>query len=452
MNCTRAAQVLRGLEKDELQVESEEIDELLAFGLAVEADPDDVALLRWLHGVVRMHGNTYVGDPAAREALATTLRETEERLKSDWYRIKASKQELQEKEADRVAMRRAIAIVGDTTAMTSLLKIVNDSRQLAPGAQYVACERLGSERYALTHKGWRVRGQLVMRLARFAQVPLKSFLHTFDKVEAKMLAFSNDIATLQTRIGYVKKNREQIVIGLAKVGAPPEQTLRAYSTALQVTHAPDAAVVCARNAATLGSTQDAARKLRDAQAALRRVGFPGTPIVMGAAKSLLGFALEPGVLRFVEIHRRLEQVFGPRQEIVFKHTARLMPATGTPADVVGRVIAAASSLVYQAPASERAHPRDVRSAAVALAAMVKTQDQIPDTVARFRQIEAELVRAGISVMHTVEADALECVACPGTPQEVVATVSALLHQLASGRQPERGDVAVAVAFAKRFAY
>ena len=84
--------------------------------------------------------------------------------------------------------------------------------------------------------------------------------------------------------------------------------------------------------------------------------------------------------------------------------------------------------------------------------MVKTQDAIPPIVARFRQIEAELVRAGISVMHNVEADALECVRCPGTPQEVVATVSAILTQLAAGRQSERADVAIAVAFAKRFAY
>lgn len=452
MNCKRAAEVLRGLERNELSVESEEIDAVLARGLAVEADPDDLTLLAWLDGVVREHAHTHVGDPAAREALASTLRETEERLKSDWYRIKASKAEIQQKEAERVEMRRAIAILGDATAMTPLGKIVEHSRQLAPGAHYVACERLGSERYALTHKGWRVRGQLAARLVRFADAPFDAFLRAFDKAEGKMFAFAKEIATLSAGIGYVRKNREQVVIGLAKVGGPTADALRAYSTGLQATHAPDTAVVCARNAATFGSSQAAAQKLREAQAALRRVGYPGTPIVMGAAKSLLGFALEPGVLRFVEIHRRLEQAFGRGQEILFKFTARLMPAFGTPVDVVGRVVTAASSLVYQVPAGERSHPRDVRSAAVALASMVKSQDRIPDIVARFRQIEAELVRAGVSVMHNVEAHALECIACPGTPHEVVATVSALLTQLASGRQPERADVAVAVAFAKRFAY
>jgi hypothetical protein len=453
MNCNRAAEVLRGLEKNELHaVDSEEIDLLLALGLAVEADPDDLRTLHWLEGVLRAHAHTSVADPGAASALASTLRETEERLKSDWYRIKASREEIARKEADRVTMRRAVAILNDNVTMTALAKLVNDSRQLAPGAEYVCCERLGSERYALTHKGWRVRGQLKMRLQRFSEVPLKSFLHTFDKTEAKMFAFTSEIAALSAGVGYVKKNREQIVIGLAKTGAPAAQAIGAYKSALESMNAPDVAVVCARNAATFGSTQAAAQRLRDAQTALRRVGYPATPIVMGAAKSLLGFALEPGILRFVEIHRRLEQAFGRGHEILFKYTARLMPATGTSADVVGRVIAAASSLVYQVPSGERAHSRDVRSAAVALASMVKTQDQIPEIVTRYRRIEAGLVRAGISVMHNVEADALECIACPGTPEEVVGTVAALLTQLASGRQPQRADVAVAVAFAKRFAY
>jgi len=452
MNCKRATELLRGLEKNELYVESEEIDELLAHGLAVEADPDELALGQWLDGVLRTHAHTSIADPNARQALASTLRETEERLKSDWFRIKASRAEIQAREDDRIAMRRALAVLGDTAAMAPVIKIMNESRELAPGVHYVACERLGSERYALTHKGWRVRGQLRPRLARFAEVPLKTFLHAFGKSEAKMLAFAQDISAIAGSIGYVRKNPEHVVIGLAKVGGPVAQTIRAYSTALQVTHAPDAAVVCTRNAATFGSTQEAARRLEEAQGALRRVGYPPTPIVLGAAKSLLGFALEPGVLRFVEIHRRLQQAFGRSEEVFIKFTARLMPAAGMPADVVGRVIAAASSLVYQAPARERGHPRDVRAAAVALASMVKSQDQIPEIVARFRQIEAELVRAGLSVMHDVEAHALECVASRGTPEEVVATVSALLGQLTSGRQPQRADIAIAVAFAKRFAF
>lgn len=296
-----------------------------------------------------------------------------------------------------------------------------------------------------------MRGQLEARLARFADVPLKSFLAPFDKAEAKMFAFSNDVAAIAAGVGYVPKNREQIVIGLAKVGVPPANAVGIYRAGIAATSTRDAAVTCARNAAVHGGPEQAAQRLREAEHALRRVGFPPTPIAMGAAKSLLGFALEPGVLRFVEIYRRLEQAFG-RGEILFKYTARLMPASGSAADVVGRAVAAASSLVYQSPSGERARAPDVRAAAVALASMVKTQDRVPEIVARFRQIEAELVRTGISTLRTMEADALECIACPGTPQEVAATVAALLGQVAAGREPKRADVAVAVAFAKRFAF
>ena len=87
-----------------------------------------------------------------------------------------------------------------------------------------------------------------------------------------------------------------------------------------------------------------------------------------------------------------------------------------------------------------------------LASMVRQDDQLPALVARFRDIEQELVRAGVSIQTTVEAHALECVACPGSPAEVVDIVASLAGQLAAGRQSERGDVAIAVAFAKRFAF
>lgn len=449
MNCQRAAEVLRGLVNGRLAAEVDEIESMLALGLAVEADPDDLALFAWLDPVLREHARVGLGDPTAADALSEVLRETEQQLKSDWYRIKTSKAELARREEGRVTMRRALAILRDPTAMAPLVKLASSVTQLAPGARWVFCQALGCEHYALTHKGWRVRGELKLRKERFKD--FKSFLHAFEKSEAKMLAFSNEIAALSAHVGYVKKNREQVVIGLAKTGVPANQALTAYH-ALCSTHTPDIAVVCTRNAANFGGTLGAAQRLREAQHALRRVGYPPTPIAMGAAKSLLGFAIEQGALRFVEIHRRLAHALGnPHDEKLIKFTARLMPAAGSPADIVGRVVAAASSLVLQVPNREISG-RDVRACAVALASMVRTQDAIPELVARFRQIEAELVRAGISMLHTAEADALECVACPGTPAEVVSTVGALMRQLASGRQPTRADVAIAVAFAKRFAY
>jgi hypothetical protein len=452
MNCQRAATVLQGLETNQLVVTTEEIEELLALGLAIEADPDDQRTLNWLQPILREHAGCGVEAPEAPMGLATTLQAIEEQLKGDWYRMRTSKPELQAREKTRIEVRRALAVLYDGVTMAALRKLVENSRLLAPGLGYVCCEQLGSEYYAMTHKGWRVRRQLEIRLARFAGASLKAFLAATDKVEAKMSAFSAEIATLSQNIGYVKKNREQVVIGLAKTGMPSNQALGTYQAALRATnHAPDVAVTCARHTAAFGNPAQAAQRLGQAQAALRQAGFPATPIVMGSAKALLAF--DPpasGAPRFVEIFRRLEGGLG-RGEIVFKFTARLMPAAGTPEDVVRRTMLALRQL---AASPSRAHPMNVdeRGAGVALASMARADDQLPAIVARYRDLEAELARAGVSTSVTVGADALECVACPGTPAEVVDLVASLARQLATGRRAERADVAVAVAFAKRFAF
>lgn len=452
MNCQRAAALLRGLEKNELVVTSAEIEELLTLGLAVEADPDDLQSLNWLQPIVRTHAGCDVDAPLAAQGLATALRATEEELKKDWYRMKTSKEELRAREQSRVEMRRALALLGDRVASEAIRKLMRNARQLAPGVMYVTCQQLGSEYYALTHKGWRVRRQLKVREARFAQVPLKSFLASIDKVEGKMRAFSTEISMLSQNIGYVKKNRESVVIGLAKTGAPAKQALGVYQAALQATnHAPDVAVTCARNAATFGSAANAAQRLGHAQAALRQLGFPGTPIVMGAAKSLLAFdPPSKGAARFSEIYRRLEAGLG-RSEILYKYTSRLMAASGSPEDVVRRTMLA-GRLLAQSPSRTHARSAAEGSSAVALASMVKSDDQLATLVTRFREVEHELAQAGVSTAATVEADALECVGCPGTPAEVADIVATLASQLATGRRTERADVAVAVAFAKRFAF
>ena len=157
MNCQRAAIVLRGLEKNELVVTSEEIEELLKLGIAVEADPEDLATLTWLRPVVREHARTEIGDPNAIPTLSRVLRQTEEELKKDWYRMKASKEEIAQREASRVAMRRALVFLGSPHIIAPLMKVLADAPLVAPDVRYVCCPQLGIEHYALTHKGWRIR-------------------------------------------------------------------------------------------------------------------------------------------------------------------------------------------------------------------------------------------------------------------------------------------------------
>jgi hypothetical protein len=291
-----------------------------------------------------------------------------------------------------------------------------------------------------------VRRELELRLARYGAASLAAFLTAHAKVATKMLAFSGEIETLARSIGHVKKNPHQVVIGLAKSDAPAQQALQTYHAMMRVTNAPDAAVTCTRNAAAFGGPEAAQQRLRQAQTALRRAGFRAEPVVMGAAKTLLPYEpLETGVERFCEIYRRVTANLEGPGELAIKVTARLMPADGTPEEVVRRAHLVRDLL--------RRAGRDAEIAtAVALASLARSAEAAPELVARFHQLEAELMRAGVSSRASADAHALECVACPGTPAEVAATVRQLVAQLAAGRAPTGADVAIAAAFAKRFAY
>jgi hypothetical protein len=293
-----------------------------------------------------------------------------------------------------------------------------------------------------------------LRADRFADQPLSAFMKQFDKTEAKMDAFSGDIALLNANVGHVKKNPHQIVIGLAKSGMAPAEAIGTYRASMKANGAPDVAVTLTRDAAQ-GGPQAAAKKLAAAEAALRKAGFPNSPEIAGAAKTLLAFEpVDTGVHRFVAI---VNAVLGAgytqgRLDIAIKCTARLMSAHGTPAEVVNRVLWAIDSLRKR---PTRVTQIDEPMLATALASMVREAKDVDPLVERFRALEAELVRARVSLPTTACSHALECVACTGTPVEVVDTVASLAIQVAtkSGRQtPNNADVAVAVSFAKRFAY
>lgn len=451
LTCERAVALLRGLEGNKLtDLEFDEIEELLALGLAVEADPDDLTMAVWLQPLVREYARCEINSPQAISTLEARIREVEDQLKNDWFRMTTGKAERARREEDRIQMKRIVALLRDRTLVDTLTKLITNSSLLAKGAQYVACPALGSEVYALTLRGQRALRSLEVRLQRYASASLKAFLASFDKAENKMRAFSGEIATLAQNIGYVKKNREQVIIGLAKTGEPAGNALGAYHASLRAMTAPDAAVTCARNAKQFGGANYAAARLRYAQQALARAGFPASPIVMGAAKTLLAFdPPDAGIPRFKELVSAANQMFG-RTEMSFKYAARLMPAHGTPAEVMARV-QLAGQLLQQVPSRMRA-ATDIRGASVALASMVRDQNAVAPLVRRFRDIEDLLVQRGLSQPQLVEGDALECVSCPGEPAEVVDSVAILTEQIARGRAPARGDVAVAVAFAKRFSF
>jgi len=447
MNCQRAIEILASLAANRPAFTADEIEALLALGLAVEADPRDMATLSWLVPAVQEHAGCAINDPLAAANLAAKLAEIDAQLGSDWQRLTTGKARIAEREHQRRIVRRALAVVGDKPELERLVKIMIDARDNGE-PRYAACEPLGSELYAITRKGARVGHELELRISRFAGQPFAAFLKAFDKAERKMEEFSGDIATLAGGIGHVKKNPHQVVIGLVKTGAPPAQAIGLYRKTMSSTGEPGVAVTCARNAASFGGPDQVAERLRHAERELYQAGLPRTPVVAGAAKSLLPFErLEAGAARFAAIARQLEARNLTRGDATIKCTARLMPAVGEPSEVVGRALAAFAQLA--AFVSDRAI---CASSAVALASMVRIPDDVGSIVQRFVELSRELVSGRVSPPNTAIADALECVGCPGTPAEVVATVRALIGKLAKSREPRRDDVAVAVAFAKRFAY
>ncbi|MCL2724107.1 MAG: hypothetical protein FWD69_06675 [Polyangiaceae bacterium] len=421
---------------------------MISRGLVVEADPDDLALLQWLQSVVQEFAGSRITDPDVISKLAGALQKTERKLKSNCYRVMTSKAKIARREESRVAMRRALAIVRDRSALDPLFAIANDTLLVAPNARYVCVPALGVEGYALTQKGQRVRRSLELRLVRFGNVPFMTFLSRFEKTEEKMRAFASNVSFLYNAIVLPKqKTREQVVVGLLKSGLPAASAQHHYLEALKATTPAgfaadaDAAVTCTRNAVTFGSIGNAAAQLRQARGALLHAGFPNTPVVMSAAKSLLAFnPPSAGISRLLELNHGLYQRFGSGEH-VYKWSSRLMPASGTPAEVLRRVVLA-HTLLGQTSGL----------AAVALASMAQTESALPDLVTRYREIEHELVRKNLSPPSLAGDDAIECIACAGTPLEVADTVATLAAQIAQGRSPERSDLVVAIAFAKRFAY
>jgi hypothetical protein len=447
MNGHRAWEILGGLAAGQNAFTADEIEQLLAAGLAAEADPDDLAIARWLAPVLREHAEVEIDAPEALAAVTAKIAEHDDKLGRDWYRLTTRDEKIEARAQARTLLRRARGYLADSVTREALVRLTRDARErLPPNATYAPCPALGDELYAITRRGADVRRELELRLARYGAAPLAAFLKAYDKATSKMQVFSGDIASLARGIGFVKKNPHQVVIGLAKSDAPPGQALKTYRGMMQLTNAPDAAVTCTRNATAFGGPELAQQRLKKAQGALRRAGFSLEPVVLGAAKTLLPFEpLETGAERFRQIHRLVTGERMAQGELAIKVTARLMPADGTPEEVVRRVRLAQGQL-------HQASGRAELTTAVALASLARSADAVPELVARFCQLEAELVRAGVCRPASAGAHALECVGCPGTPTEVAATVRQLIAQLAAGREATGADVAIAAAFAKRFAY
>lgn len=450
MNCARALAILHGLEVRQAQAEPDEMDELIAEQLVVEVAPHALALLQEIQRLGEAYPAELRGFPSV-PALQVVHDAVDKDLKNDWFRMSHGNEKLRALAEDRAALRRVMGGLTDPDTAASVQDAINKRQLLVKGAAYVPCPSVGSGLFGLTERGRVVLGHLGVRAERFGEAKLKTFLGQLDKQENKLRAFSEQIDVIANQVGHVRKNRGQVLVGLVKTELPPSEAAALYLRSTTRGQPPDVAVTCARNAAREGGTSKVQKKLGAAYDALIRAGYPDSPALQGAVKSLLPWTPpESGLARFAALCRALHDHGSARGDDLYKYTARLMMADGEPVGLVQRALRAAQRLSQARPALA---PRAYRlgPAAVALAAMVPDDAAIDAACDRFVALELALVNAKIADNRTAEGRALDCLPCAGTPAEVVATVHAVMGRL-SPSLPADERVTVATAFCKRFAF
>ena len=134
LTCDRALAIIDALGTGRLQVTAEEIEELLARALAVEAEPEDIALVGWLETTVRELLEQSSAAPGALMGLEELLRKADHDLRSDWYRMTTGRTELDRREAERVTVRRALGLMRDPAVQATLARIAQQSAIIAPAS------------------------------------------------------------------------------------------------------------------------------------------------------------------------------------------------------------------------------------------------------------------------------------------------------------------------------
>jgi hypothetical protein len=445
MTCDRALACMSSLAQGEPSFTSPEVDELLKYGLILEIDSRDLETLQWLAPVLEDHAKREIRDFDVADHVKAALDHVNEQLRSDWFRMVHRHSTLAAREQDRQDLRRAYGIVSAPGERERLVKLVDDARANRDPT-FAACPALGREQYALTLRGRQVATDLQLKLSRYGSFPFATFMKAFDKADAKMAALVKDVETLHRSVNGSAKHPHQVVIGLVKSGLPPDQAVHSYASAMRKNYDPGAAVTVARNAAAHGGAHEVEQRLKAAEQVLHSFGIPLTQVSRAAAKSLLPYdRLADGATRFKDFARRLQTAQLTSGDFTYKIVPRLMPANGTPDEVMRRVKTAFDGL----PA--KLDPEHHVTCAAQLAAMTDDEQVVTQLANRLTEIVKELVHRKLYRAPNGVLDALECVGCAGTPAEVVETVVTLYNKL-GGASQVTDRMAVAVAFAKRFTY
>lgn len=459
LTCDRAFALLVALEKRQVEhlgppaTLLPELNELEKFGLLVSASPSALVHIRQIDdlctevGVVRSGGDNAPTIAALHEKL-TTL---ETQLRSEMHRSFHSNEALGV-EADKcVRIRTVLSLLTSHWLVDEISRATMLTSYLPPRTPGLTIPGL-PDLYAVTPRGDRAMRALNVR---FQGKPFSEFFKGFDKSERALAAFVSDVTRLQQGIGVVPKMREQVVIGLIKSGKPPAQALGAYHAALSALPGqridpkgkmrPHRAVAAVRNDA-VGAPQAVEQRILQIGQMLVQAGLPPDPALESAAKSLLHGNPNEGVPRFVAIARLLRNHVR-ELPMLYKFTARLLSAPGTPEELAARVQQASNSLASHGGA----YLRGVTPQSVALASMVRSDGEIPALCQKYLGIVSQLRSHNLCAESQALDIALEAVTCPGSPEEVVALIVKVASEIAHGK-PGLSDIQIAAAFAKRFAF
>ncbi|MCU0683958.1 MAG: hypothetical protein MUF34_17240 [Polyangiaceae bacterium] len=462
MKAGRAHQLLLSLGNGALLGDTKELDELEKLGLLLHLDAHALEALGRYDAIRARHPKLFDdAPPLSADALGALASQLDLRLRSDWHRSLASAATIAHEEEERIWAKR---LRGMLLSPPSAERLNRANRARTEAASQLAARRdLGPSLYALSAEGRNVMLALGPRLGRYGEHELVAFLKPFRKSSAKMLDFARDVSTLRQSVGHVPKGREHVLATLLKADARPEHLAGAYGRAVGGARAlerhdhkgkmaPHTAALFVRQAAAEKhfDLDRAARAIAHARSLLLHAGHPNTPTVLGAAKSLLAFQPpEQGLPRFQDIIQQLRSV-GVQGDPLYKFIVRLMPAKGTPADLVKRAAALAAT-----PAHRTRHHAlrsgSLDEVSVAVVAMARDPQDDARLAERLYALEQTFLRLDQPVGRSLSL-ALGCVGCPGSPPEVAALVCDLARSLGQTPTPDEEAFSLAASFARRFAY
>lgn len=457
MKCSEALTILSHLTQRQVTAHPQHLQELCRAELVFEIDPALLELADAFIWAIDAFGMSSAPPHSLLDPswLQIRLDEIEGKLTSGFSRGFSRKATIWSWEQRRAKLRALIGALSYSHVHEAFMRAVRIKPLLGPTPMLAvaADQRV----YAIALRGHRLLGALSVRQARYQNEALHTFMKRFMKSEMQIRRLKDAATVIDMGIGEVPKARGQIIIGLIKSGLAPDDAVRTYQQGKDLANwvpykeQPAMAVNYVRGAPQLGGPQRVASKMAELMRLVQRAGLGG-----GAdgdkriARALLGVPNPAaGLERAKELLWTLQHTSPRYDGDVFKATARLLSTPGTPKELAIRLAFITNALRKRQPSHFVIHRDD---AALSLAAAMTQSGAEQAVVERFLAIYAELERQRIPPGTNIHELAALLAPHPGTPTELVHTLSTAAISVSNESTPTPADYAFAASFIKRFLY